>query len=205
MRVIILFMIYLIIYFGSSINNTAFTQQNSPSVAPKLAMEKLSNLEGLWKSTLWISNDRGKTWTDKPSNTISVSYSMKGMFIGQQNNEPSQNGWDMMNLVGYDQYRKVYRQTVMDDTWGMMDVYEGNIDEQNRLVIDNLRSKTFFPGQKDMWLAFRLTAELTPCKRATYIDVSIDEGKDWIPYMIYRFERLADDATPADAACEYPK
>jgi hypothetical protein len=191
----------LLILILLTFNSFTAAQQGDPSSAPKQAMIKLQNLQGNWEATLSTSFDRGVTWKENPPNAVNVDSSLNDLLLTQQNTTLSNNGWNMMQLASYDQYRETYRLVVIDDTWGLMDVYEGQIDAENRLTIDNLNSATFFPGQKKAWVAFRLSIELTKCSRATHIDASIDKGKTWVPYMVYRYERLFQQQADKKTEC----
>ena len=68
----------------------------------------------------------------------------------------------------------------IDDHWGLMDVYEGQI-EGDALVLTNLKAGTFFPIGPDAWRAFRITLELKPEERLMIVDKSDDGEKNWQP------------------------
>lgn len=191
MRFIVIILSLLL--FCAFASTSAHALQKEPSLVPKQAMQKIKVIEGKWLSTMYMSQDKGKTWAKYPSQKVMVKSQLNDLLIEQKNLEPSHNGWNMMHSVTYDQYRKIYRQTVVDDTWGLMDIYEGDIDKDGVLVISNVDSKTFFPGRDKTWLAFRIKIELTNCVRTSHIDVSLDQGKVWIPYIKYEYEKLNEE------------
>ena len=168
-------------------------QQSDVSSTPRKAMQSLSVMQGEWESTMSISYDMGSSWQSKPSNKVRVDSKLNGMVLEQRNLTPSHNGWSIIVNTAYDQYRQQYRHIVMDDVWGMMDVYEGNLDEQGNLVVNNLDSETFFPGINNTWLAFRLVIELSECERQTRIQASPNNGETWIPYIRYNFVNTSSD------------
>lgn len=164
---------------------------------PLEAMQRLNNLTGKWTSTMSISYDKGKTWQRSKPNQVLVKSRLNGMMLEQSPITKSHNGWDILVNVAYDQYRNTYRYIVSDDVWGMMDIYEGNIDDNGKLIVTNLKSGTFFPYNETTLLAFRISVELDPCKRRMDIDFSADKGENWTPYIVYEYENIepcgADD------------
>jgi hypothetical protein len=74
----------------------------------------------------------------------------------------------------------VYRKAALDDVWGILDLYQGTI-EDGKLVIDNLDAGTFFPIDENTWRGFRLTMELKTERRWMWIDKTDDNGKTWQP------------------------
>ncbi|MBT0587173.1 DUF1579 family protein [Alteromonas oceanisediminis] len=172
-----------------SIGQSYGVQQTSPSAAPLSAMQRLALLKGQWQSTMSISYDKGKTWQAQLPNEVEVSQRLNGMLLEQKNVTQSHNGWNIVVHTAYDQYRDKYRYLVSDDTWGMMDIYEGDIVENGDLVVTNLNSKTFFPAMDGRWLAFQIRVEVKACQRKTHIEASNDRGRTWIPYIIYAYSQ----------------
>jgi len=166
--------------------------QNKPSDIPAEAMKKLYIINGHWLSTLFMTQDGGKTWNEYPKRQVRVNSLLNGLLLEQSNVKHDPNSWNMKHSLSYDQYRQTYRQSIMDDTWGLMDIYEGNIDNQGLLTVDNIKSGTLFPGQNNTWFSFRLKIELKNCVRHTHVDVSADKGTTWLPYMRFKYENLDD-------------
>lgn len=90
---------------------------------------------------------------------------------------------EMLTQITYDQYRNVYRAAVIDDTWGIMDVYEGVFDEAGNLVMTNLRSDTFFPLPDGKKMHFRLSWGLADQPKTFRVDSSVDGGSSWQPMV----------------------
>ncbi|WP_370339381.1 hypothetical protein [Parvularcula marina] len=84
--------------------------------------------------------------------------------------------------MSYDQYRQLYRVAVVDDTWGLMDIYEGRFTEPEMLEVTNLRSDTHFPLGDDQKMHFRLRWDLGAPKTFT-VDYSLDQGESWATYF----------------------
>jgi hypothetical protein len=159
----------------------AFGERPPQSQIPWDAMQKLNPLLGEWEIISEFTPDAGKTWQAMPKKTIAVSLEHKDLVLSEIPTGGAPGGFEMMNFITYDQYRKVYRKAAMDDTWGIMDLYEGNF-EGSELVVTNLKSGTFFPMPEGKWRAFKLRIELGDGNtRVTHIDHSEDGGATWVP------------------------
>lgn len=154
--------------------------QTDATAAPLAAMQALAVLSGEWVVQSKYSSDDGKTWQESTPNRVSVAMRQKGKILAETPLEPQKRGFHVESLITFDQYRKVYRMAAIDDYWGLMDVYEGNL-EGDALVLTNLKAGTFFPIGPDAWRAFRITLELKPEKRMMIVEKSDDGGKSWQP------------------------
>ncbi|MEM7730170.1 MAG: hypothetical protein AAF311_12990 [Pseudomonadota bacterium] len=84
--------------------------------------------------------------------------------------------------LSYDQYRDVYRVAVLDDSSGLLDIYEGTV-EDGVLRVDNLRADTFYMAG-DMKVHFRLVWDMTDTVIDYDVDASVDGGETWLPFMM---------------------
>ncbi|WP_298913817.1 DUF1579 family protein [uncultured Algimonas sp.] len=84
--------------------------------------------------------------------------------------------------LAYDQYRNVYRIAVLDNMSGLLDIYEGTV-EDGVLSADNLRTDTYYMNG-DMKVHFRLVWDMTGPVIDYDVDASIDGGETWMPYMM---------------------
>ncbi len=161
----------------------AFAQGNIPeqSKAPYAAMQKLAPMVGTWSLTMEYSSDDGTTWQKAPRAEVQFSYQLKNLMLGEKPLDESSTSFQTASFYSYDQYRKTYRIAVLDDTWGIMDIYEGSI-ENGVLVATNLKSGTTFPMDKNISRAFRLNINITDSpERRMEIEKSDDGGKSWQP------------------------
>ncbi len=129
---------------------------------------------------VYKSKDGGKTWQPTPPQIVQISPGHKGMMLEEKPMDLSTPGFHMHSFITYDQYRKVYRKAAIDDVWGIMDIYEGNLKDGN-LVLTNLKSKTYFPISEKVWRGFRLNIELKSPSRTMLIEKTDDDGKSWQP------------------------
>lgn len=152
-----------------------------PSKAPFAAMQKLAPMAGTWSMIMEYSPDDGANWQKAPASEVTYSYQMKNLILGEVPSDDAASTFQTASFYSYDQYRKTYRIAVLDDTWGIMDIYEGNI-EDGFLVATNLKAGTTFPIDEKISRAFRLKIEFSnQSERKMIIDKSDDGGKSWQP------------------------
>ncbi len=176
-----------------SVSNAQDEAIPAVSHAPLQAMQRLSSLAGAWEMTVFTTADEGVTWNSGPAQVVDLRFAHKGFMLEEIPAALDGPGFHMRSYLTYDQYRKVYRKAALDDVWGVLDLYEGNF-EDDRLVLTNLESGTFFPVADGKWRGFRLTLELKEDKRWTWIDKTDDEGASWQPAFKVEYKRIKSDA-----------
>jgi len=152
------------------------------SVKPHAMMQKLAPLTGQWRMATEITEDGGKNWQQVAEELINFEIRHKGMLLAETPISRSETGFNMENYITYDQYREVYRSVAIDDSWGIMDIYEGNFIGDT-LVLTNLKSGTSFPVGDGKWRSFRLNinVEANLAERRMLIEGSDDGGATWAP------------------------
>ena len=173
-------------------------QRPAVSEKPYSMMQKLSVLAGTWTARTEQTEDGGATWTDLGSKRVRVELQHKGMLLVEQPDEVSSGGFDMHTAIAFDQYRNLYRQSSTDDVWGVMDLYEGNI-ETGQLVVTNLKAGTFFPIDEGVWRGFRLSTELKQPHRQMLVEKTDDNGASWQPAFRVEYTKLDRTAGPVTA------
>ena len=158
------------------------------SEAPLEAMQRLAVLAGDWDMTVFTTADDGQTWDSSPTQTVALRFAHKGFMLEEVPADLDGPGFHMRTYLTYDQYRKVYRKAALDDVWGILDLYEGTL-ENDRLVLTNLASGTFFPLEDGSWRGFRLTLELKEHTRFMWVDKTDDEGASWQPAFKVEYTR----------------
>lgn len=160
-----------------------------PSKEPLTAMQRLQGMLGTWQMVTEYSPDGGKTWQKSPPARSELKLRQKGMMLVETPLDTDQPGFHLETIFGYDQYRDVYRLVAIDDYWGIVDLYEGTIDD-DKLVVTNLKSGTFFPIDEKTWRAFRIAIDLTGHTRQMVIHKSDDGGKTWQPNFTITYTKL---------------
>ncbi len=183
--------IFVIFFIQLMPSGSLFAQElpPSPSSVPKNMMEKLSMISGQWKARTDFTNDDGKTWQQGGEKLVEFSYKQRGLLLEELPIEIDNKGFHMQTYISYDQYRQVFRKAAIDDVWGIMDLYQGNIID-DQLVLDNLSAGTFFPVQTGVWRGFRLTLELKSDNRWLLVDKTDDKGKTWQPAFRVFYQKV---------------
>ena len=169
-------------------------EEQNPSKVPHAAMQKLAFMQGDWMSVTEYTADDGKNWQVVAQAPAKVEFRQKELMLAELPVDTSTPGFHMETYITYDQYRKVYRKAAIDDAWGLMDMYEGTW-QGDKLILDNLKSGTFFPNGDGTWRAFKLTIEKGEVKRLIHVDKSDDGGKSWQPSFRVTYTR--EDQTAA--------
>lgn len=150
------------------------------SKAPYAAMQRLAPLIGRWQIVTEFSPDNGASWQTSEPALVDVSMRQKELMLVETPLDTQLPGFHVETIIGYDQYREVYRLVAVDDTWGLVDLYEGNL-EGNKVVVTNLKSGTFFPVGENRWRGFRITVELGSLERTMTVEKTDDNGVSWQP------------------------
>lgn len=163
----------------------------SPSAEPQNRLALLEGLEGRWSMTAFMTSDGGDSWSQLSQTTVTIQYIHNNMVLKEEVENPASDAFNMLSFITWDQYRSVYRKAAIDDYWGIMDIYSGDIDD-NRLVLDNLESGTFFPVESGQWRSFRLSIDLSGDERTMLVEASDDGGANWEPAFRSEYVRIAE-------------
>lgn len=181
MKTIYRFLIGQILLLALTIQVAIANDENHPSFLPKKNMQKLEQLIGRWTVTNEMMSETDKKWQIISTSVVKYEWRQNAMLIAEIPEKSASNSFHMETYIAFDQYRNTYRKAAIDDIWGIMDIYEGNIIN-NSLVMTNLKSGTFFPvGEGNIWRAFKLEIELAHSKRVTMVYKSDDDGLHWEP------------------------
>ena len=171
--------------------NTVITvASNDPSVKPREALSKLNGILGEWSITTYYYNPKEQAFQEQAKSTLTASSILKGLGIREQRvsvDDGAALGIDV--TYGYDQYRDLYRFVILDDGWGVVDFYEGNIIG-DQLIATNVGKNTDFPLANGGKLEFRFNIDLSGDERSVLIEMTADEGKTWSPLYRHDYERI---------------
>ncbi|MEO0695631.1 MAG: hypothetical protein AAFY84_05990 [Pseudomonadota bacterium] len=165
---------------------TAQAQPVDRSGSARAAMEKLRPLAGEWEMA--VSSWRDGVWSEPEIERTRISYFLNDLALRREVPEHSPTNVKMETTIQFDQYRNVYRMAALDDSWGNMDIYEGQETETGTFVFDNIRTGTFAVGPQGEVFSFQLTIEIEDMNsHAMLVEISTDNGKTWAPFQ--RLER----------------
>jgi len=173
---------------GSLITQTVYAQDD-PRAVPATQIEKISALTGIWKLKTEIFNPESQKWREVGQGIVSYEIIMNGMGLREMPiRHVSGDALAVETTFSYDQYRQTYRLSVLDDTWGIMDIYEGEI-EDNKLIATNIGKGTHFPTQDGGQMEFRLDIELNGDTRVTEINLTTNSGETWRQFYRLTYDR----------------
>ncbi|MEM9495991.1 MAG: DUF1579 family protein [Pseudomonadota bacterium] len=166
----------------------ALTESVPPTAAePHNAMKALDALHGEWTSLTEMRGQDGE-WQTFSKDLVVFEPLVSGLLLAERHVERiSGAGFVLLTSFSYDQYRDLYRTSVVDETFGLMDIYEGDAKD-DVLTMTNLRSGTSFPTD-DGEMFFKLRIPLTGDTRVMDVDVSTDKGETWAPLYRMTYER----------------
>jgi hypothetical protein len=155
-------------------------QDLDPGADARRQMQRLEVLQGDYSLVVHVSNDDGRTWQEGPAQKVRLRLRHNGLLLEELPVELAEQGFHMNTYLSFDQYRSVYRKAAIDDVWGVMDIYQGNIVDDT-LVLTNLESGTLFPVDRETWRGFRLSVPLKAGERTMLIEKTDDFGQSWQP------------------------
>lgn len=136
-------------------------------------INELSYLIGKWKAVTKVMTRSG-AWKETTTDTVQFSFIKKGNYIkavmGGQ--------YDYELIFSYDQFQKKYRMSSIDQVSGLLDIYEGRLQE-GKLVIDNVVKDTYYTMNNVNYYN-RLTLSETSMNGALMlIEGSDSRGEKW--------------------------
>ncbi|QLC22963.1 hypothetical protein HFP51_12670 [Parasphingopyxis sp. CP4] len=109
-----------------------------------------------------------------------------GGHILREDTQIEQQPGDLITLqtqFSFDQFRNLYRIAVVDDDFGLMDIYEGRFISDTLLVATNLRSDTHFPLEDGRAMHFQLRWDFSELVVHFDVLLTVDGGANWRPFF----------------------
>ncbi len=156
-------------------------------------MRLLDGILGDWRVVTEIITQDGD-WTEQSVAMATFEKRLNGLLISEI--ETERLSWEGQNPaleldITFDQYRDVYRLSVIDDGWGIMDVYEGELEDAV-LTVTNLKSGTSYPLENGGELFFKLEIPVSGDERVMNIGMSSDKGETWRPFYRVTYKRVGE-------------
>lgn len=171
-------------------NSLSFAQVTDFEKVPLEKMALLSSILGEWNAVQYAwQND---AWVEIATSKMTYESKLKGKLITEEITDLNpDNVFIVETFITYDQYRNLYRLAAVDDTFGLMDIYEGDFISDNQFQLTNLRAGTNFPSQDGGEMYFRLTfTEIDNNTREFLVERSSDMGKSWSPMNMNKMSRI---------------
>ncbi|WP_440958534.1 DUF1579 family protein [Oceanicaulis sp. LC35] len=169
------------------LTGTALAQEDV-SARQLAAMARLAPLAGDWVVTGEVMGPEGAQAMTPGTAQAHYAFNERGIEETAQIDLGSVDGLtELRTLFTYDPYREVYRLSVMDGAYGLLDIYEGGFDEEGRLVTTNLRADTAFPIEGGQ-LHFKLVHDFTGSEGHDFaVYMTADRGESWLLYFDQHF------------------
>lgn len=136
-------------------------------------IKELAYLTGKWKAVTNVMTRSG-SWKETTTDTVEFSFVKKGNYL-----KAVMGGQYEYELVfSYDQFQRKYRVSSIDQVSGLLDIYEGNLQE-GKLVINNVVKDTYYTMGGTNYYN-RLTLSRTSTNEALMlIEGSGNRGEQW--------------------------
>ncbi|GJL96567.1 MAG: hypothetical protein DHS20C06_03840 [Hyphobacterium sp.] len=175
--------IFLSVFAPTGIAGAA-SEDNSPS-----ALQILEGHEGHWTVTGRRLDPDG--WTDIAPQMAEIENVYGGRaYVETTQIDYGSNQSGLQTTLTWDGFREVYRISALDEGFGLLDVYEGRLDSDGRLVATNLRSDTYFEFGEDTRLHFQLRWTFVSDDQFMFdVLMTTDGGASWTPYFELEYRR----------------
>ena len=151
-------------------------------------MDRLMQLVGTWfvLGSVWGEDGAWQAGTPTKATIVPI---VKGRML-RENGEYSIPGrwFEPETIFSYDPFRHLYRIVTLDETMGLLDVYEGTF-EGAHLVLTNERAQTWFVRPDGTSMKFRLTYTLGKDRVSMLIEESPSDAFQWHPFIKFEYTR----------------
>lgn len=149
-------------------------------------IERLHFMIGDWDIQAQNLDENGQWYASPVPNETRIEPLFDGAFVYEQV-VPIMAGDQLLRFFimwSYDSYRQVYRMLACDDKKGLMDIFEGNYQEHNVIVVSNQHTGTAVLDDGEPVYARLSSTQISDDSFADEISESYDGGETWI--AIYR-------------------
>lgn len=153
-------------------------------------VEALNSLLGDWNVEQFTYAANGE-WQKTSTSKMNMVSGLAGVMISGESRDMMPKGaMDLELTLTYDQFRETYRMSVIDSIYGLMDIYEGDMNSDGHLVLTNIKSDTHFPYENDI-MHFRFTFNDDEEGKISFsIEQTSDSGENWSPMLNYVMSQI---------------
>jgi hypothetical protein len=167
-------------------------QQDDRGAEARAEMARLSDLAGDWVSQT-LTPDADGNLVVRGEEPAHIHYMLGDLALREDAQPENMSGFAIESTIQYDQNRDLYRLVAMDDTWGNMDIYEGNFGEDGVLRLTNLRSGTSYVAPDGSQTSFRLSFTIHDHDHNEFlVEQTLDSGASWSPMVQYNRRRATE-------------
>ena len=170
----------------------ALQERPDPGAEARAAMARLSDLAGNWVSQTRTPDESGNLVV-RGQEPAHIHFMLGDLALREEAQPENMSGFAIESTIQYDQNRDIYRLVAMDDTWGNMDVYEGQFEDDGVLRLTNLRSGISFVAADGSQTSFRLSFTIQDHDYHEFlVEQTVDAGTSWSPMVHYIRRRDTD-------------
>jgi hypothetical protein len=151
------------------IDDALFSMPAPPGMGPFMV------LDGSWKVSVQQRNQPEAPWNESERESTIESLmggaAMRERFTSQGN--------EVIRVLSFDRFQERYRVTEISGRTGLMDVREGEIGDDGRLVVTNVESGTTWSGFGMTFHARMSIFDVESDSFAVEFETSIDGGENW--------------------------
>ena len=154
-----------------------------------IGMGSFQAMVGDWKVSAESRGRPGADW--RPSGRRStIEPVLRGALLREE--YATSEGDEVVRTLSYDSVREQYRMTEISSSNGFLDILEGELDEDGRLVVSNMETGT--PAKQfGMTIHGRISIfDVTDDGFKLEYEVTIDGGENWWVALKSTYERTAD-------------
>lgn len=153
-------------------------------------VDALNLMVGDWNVEQFTYAANGE-WQKTSTSKMNMVSGLSGFMVSGESRDMMPKGAMHLELtLTYDQFRRTYRMSVIDSIYGLMDIYEGNMNSDGHLVMTNIKSDTHFPYENDI-MHFRFTFNDDEADKITFsIEQTSTRGETWAPMLNYVMTKL---------------
>jgi len=152
------------------VDDALFNMPAPPGMGPFVG------IAGKWKVKTSTRQQPGADWQESEREG-EVEALMRGALMRER--FTTQGGAEIVWTLSYDSYHEKYRYTGIDSQRKQMDIREGTLDDEGKLVLTNLETGTTWSGF-GMTFNARLTMfDMSPDGFHAHTEISTDGGENW--------------------------
>jgi hypothetical protein len=143
---------------------------------PLPGMGPLQPLSGSWQVAVSQRNQPGAPWQET-ERASTIEPLVGGTLL--QERYTTERGNEVVWTLSYDRFQEHYRLTQINDVRGLLDVEEGDFDENGRLVVTNLDTGTTWEGFGFTFHTRVSIFDITDDAFEMEYEISTDGGENW--------------------------
>lgn len=150
------------------------------------AMARLNSLTGQWDVAVSRELYTNGPWLDS-ERQATITSRLRGTLLEEQTHNES--GAEVVSQITWDRFQERYRFTQIDDSMALLDVQEGNFDENGNLILSNQETGTAYAASGTTFSSRTKFFEVSADSFKMEVEYSMDGGESWAPGLRLTYSR----------------